>query len=63
MVLVWVNVLDWRSHWTAQQLMQHPKFDSKNPNKLRVVLGAFMSGNPVRFYAADGSGFEFIAIV
>ena len=41
--------------------MQHPAFDPKNPNKLRVVLGAFMSGNPVRFYAADGSGFEFIA--
>jgi aminopeptidase N len=44
-----------------EQLMQHPAFDPKNPNKLRVVLGAFMSGNPVRFYAADGSGFEFIA--
>ena len=44
-----------------KQLMQHPKFDPTNPNKLRVVLGAFMSGNPVRFYATDGSGFEFIA--
>ena len=44
-----------------EQLMQHPAFDPKNPNKLRVVLGAFMSGNPVRFYAVDGSGFEFIA--
>ncbi len=44
-----------------EQLMQHPAFDPKNPNKLRVVLGAFMSGNPVRFYATDGSGFEFIA--
>ena len=44
-----------------KQLMQHPAFDPKNPNKLRVVLGAFMSGNPVRFYATDGSGFEFIA--
>ncbi len=44
-----------------QELMQHPAFDPKNPNKLRVVLGAFMTGNPVRFYAEDGSGFEFIA--
>jgi aminopeptidase N len=44
-----------------EELMQHPAFDPKNPNKLRVVLGAFMTGNPVRFYAADGSGFEFIA--
>ena len=41
--------------------MQHPAFDPKNPNKLRVVLGAFMAGNPVKFYAEDGSGFEFIA--
>ena len=44
-----------------QELMQHPAFDPKNPNKLRVVLGAFMAGNSVRFYAEDGSGFEFIA--
>ena len=44
-----------------EQLMLHPAFDPKNPNKIRVVLGAFMSGNPVRFYAADGSGFKFIA--
>ncbi|MDB2391110.1 aminopeptidase N [Alphaproteobacteria bacterium] len=42
-------------------LMQHPSFDPNNPNKLRSVLGAFMSGNPVHFYAADGSGFDFIA--
>ncbi|ADE38343.1 aminopeptidase N [Candidatus Puniceispirillum marinum] len=42
-------------------LMQHPSFDPNNPNKLRAVLGAFMSGNPVHFYAEDGSGFAFIA--
>ncbi|MBT6415894.1 aminopeptidase N [Candidatus Puniceispirillum sp.] len=42
-------------------LMQHPSFDPNNPNKLRAVLGAFMSGNPVHFYAEDGSGFDFIA--
>jgi aminopeptidase N len=42
------------------ELMRHPAFDPKNPNKLRAVLGAFMSGNPTRFYAADASGFEFI---
>jgi len=43
------------------ELMQHPAFDPKNPNKIRSVLGAFMAGNPVRFYARDGSGFDFIA--
>ena len=41
-------------------LMNHPAFDENNPNKLRSVLGAFMSGNPVHFYAEDGSGFKFI---
>ena len=43
-----------------QKLMQHPAFDPGNPNKLRAVLGAFMTANPVHFYAADGSGFAFI---
>jgi aminopeptidase N len=44
-----------------QDLMQHPAFDPNNPNKLRAVLGAFMTGNPAGFYAADGSGLNFIA--
>ncbi|MGB2107168.1 MAG: aminopeptidase N [Candidatus Puniceispirillum sp.] len=44
-----------------QTLMEHPSFDPNNPNKLRAVLGAFMAGNPVHFYAEDGSGFAFIA--
>jgi aminopeptidase N len=43
-----------------KSLMRHPAFDENNPNKLRSVLGAFMNGNPVHFYAEDGSGFEFI---
>ena len=42
------------------ELMVHPAFDANNPNKLRSVLGAFMTGNPVHFYADDGSGFNFI---
>ena len=40
--------------------MNHRAFDKNNPNKLRSVLGAFMAGNPVHFYAEDGSGFAFI---
>ena len=43
-----------------KSLMSHPAFDENNPNKLRSVLGAFMNGNPVHFYAEDGSGFDFI---
>jgi aminopeptidase N len=44
-----------------QELMRHPEFDPKNPNKLRAVLGAFMMGNTPRFHAADGSGYDYIA--
>ena len=43
-----------------KKLMKHPAFDANNPNKLRSVLGSFMTGNPVNFYAEDGSGFTFI---
>ncbi len=44
-----------------KELMVHPAFDPNNPNKMRSVIGSFMAGNPARFYAVDGSGFEFIA--
>jgi len=43
------------------ELMNHPGFDPKNPNKLRAVLGSFMMGNTPRFHAADGSGYDFMA--
>ncbi|MDA9930629.1 aminopeptidase N [Alphaproteobacteria bacterium] len=43
------------------ELMQHPAFDPKNPNKMRAILGAFMMGNVPRFHAADGSGYRFVA--
>ncbi len=42
-------------------LMKHSAFDWNNPNKVRSVLGAFMAGNPVNFYATDGSGYKFVA--
>jgi len=43
------------------ELMQHPGFDPKNPNKIRAVLGAFMAGNTPGFHAADGSGYRYMA--
>jgi aminopeptidase N len=36
-------------------------FDSKNPNKLRSLIGAFASANPVQFHAPDGSGYHYLA--
>ena len=44
-----------------EELMRHPGFDPKNPNKIRAVLGAFMIGNTPGFHAADGSGYSYMA--
>ncbi len=45
---------------TAQALLQHSKFDSKNPNQVRAVVQAFADQNWRGFHAADGSGYAFI---
>jgi aminopeptidase N len=44
----------------VQRLMEHPAFSIGNPNKVRALIGAFASGNPVRFHAADGAGYAFL---
>ena len=44
----------------VSELMTHPAYDPKNPNKIRSVLGVFASANPVRFHAEDGSGYQFV---
>ncbi|MCY1300558.1 Aminopeptidase N [compost metagenome] len=45
----------------VRQLMQHPAFNIKNPNKVRALVGAFAGQNLVNFHAADGSGYRFLA--
>jgi len=45
----------------VQRLMGHPAFDIKNPNRVRSLLGAFAHGNRVRFHAATGAGYAFVA--
>jgi len=45
----------------VRALMDHPAFDLKNPNKVRALIGRFCAGNPLRFHAADGSGYRFLA--
>ena len=42
-------------------LMAHQKFDIRNPNKVRAVIGSFAMRNPVAFHAVDGSGYRFVA--
>jgi aminopeptidase N len=42
------------------RLVAHPSFDLRNPNKVYSLLRAFGS-NHVRFHAADGTGYRFLA--
>ena len=43
------------------RLMAHPDFSLRNPNRVRSLIGAFCTGNLVRFHAADGAGYRFLA--
>ncbi len=45
---------------TVKALTAHPAFDAGNPNKIYALIRAF-GANLVRFNAADGSGYAFIA--
>jgi len=42
-------------------LLGHEAFTLKNPNKVYALVGGFGYGNHVRFHAADGSGYAFMA--
>lgn len=44
----------------VRQLLQHPAFDIKNPNKVYALIGTFCHRNPVRFHARDGAGYQFL---
>jgi aminopeptidase N len=42
------------------RLMSHEAFNIRNPNKVYALIGGFRS-NHVRFHAADGAGYRFLA--
>ena len=44
----------------VQELLAHPAFDIKVPNKVYALIRVF-AANHVRFHAADGSGYAFLA--
>ena len=46
---------------TVKKLMTHPAFSLNNPNKVRALIGAFGTGNHVRFHTASGVGYVFLA--
>ncbi len=43
-----------------KELLAHPAFDIKVPNKVYALIRAF-AANHVRFHAADGTGYAFLA--
>ena len=44
----------------VRELLAHPAFDPKVPNKVYALIRTF-SANHVRFHAADGAGYAFLA--
>ena len=46
----------------VRELMRHPAFDIRNPNRVRALIGAF-SGNHLRFHGADGGGYALVGEV
>jgi len=61
----WFAVQAVRPHATTldavQALMGHTAFSIKNPNKVRSLIGAYASSNPIGFHRADGAGYQFLA--
>jgi|APFre7841882724_1041349.scaffolds.fasta_scaffold08495_2 aminopeptidase N len=45
----------------VRRLAEHESFNIRNPNKVYALLAAFGYANHVRFHAADGSGYAFLA--
>jgi aminopeptidase N len=44
-----------------KDLMAHPAFTMRNPNRVRSLIGAFAHGNPGRFHDLSGAGYEYLA--
>ena len=44
----------------VKELLSHPAFDLKVPNKVYALIRTF-AANHVRFHAADGGGYDFLA--
>jgi aminopeptidase N len=47
---------------SVRELMKHPAFDIRNPNRVRALIGAF-SVNHLRFHNEDGSGYRLVGEV
>ena len=45
----------------VKRLLAHPRFNAKNPNRVRSLVGAFTLHNFARFHERDGAGYAFAA--
>lgn len=45
----------------VRELMRHPAFNLRNPNRARSLVSSFCANNLVQFHAPDGSGYAFWA--
>ncbi len=45
----------------VQALLAHPRFNARNPNRVRALVGAFALRNFRQFHVADGAGYAFVA--
>lgn len=44
----------------VKELLSHPAFNLRNPNRVRSLLGAFCQANPFHFHAASGEGYALL---
>ncbi|MGD8682228.1 MAG: aminopeptidase N [Lysobacterales bacterium] len=42
----------------VRELLDHPAFSLRNPNKVRSLIGAFAMANPTGFHVAGGAGYQ-----
>ncbi|ETO31492.1 aminopeptidase N (Alpha-aminoacylpeptide hydrolase) [Reticulomyxa filosa] len=42
-------------------LLEHPSYDSHNPNFIYALVGGFVFANPLNFHRSDGQGYSFLA--
>ncbi len=45
----------------VKALLSHPRYEAKNPNRIRALIGTFARNNAVGFHDSGGQGYAFIA--
>jgi aminopeptidase N len=50
---------DGRAFTRVKQLLQHPDFSLRNPNRARSLILSYCGGNPAGFHRSDAAGYVF----